>query len=132
MAQSALQRDVGSADGIILVGELLAELGRLPELRELLEPRLSKAPNDQALLLQLAEVAARLGEHRDAVRYYERARIGGADDTPELLNSLAAEYLADGESDRARELIEQSLTLLPDQPRMQGMLQRLQPGQKNR
>ena len=132
MAQSALQRDAGSADGIILVGELLAELGRLPELRELLEPRLSKAPNDQALLLQLAEVAARLGEHRDAVRYYERARIGGADDTPELLNSLAAEYLADGESDRARELIEQSLTLLPDQPRMQGMLQRLQAGQKNR
>ena len=127
MAEGALQRDSASRDALQLVGDLLTELDRLPELRELLEPRLAAAPNDTPLLLQLAEVSASLGAHRDAVRYYERARIGGADDTPELLNSLAAEYLADGHPDRAAELIERSLELLPDQSRMHDMLRRLRP-----
>ena len=125
IAQDALRRESSSASALALVAELLTELRRLSELRALLEPRLVQAPNDATLLLQLAEVAALLAEHRDAVRYYERARIGGADETPELLNALAAEYLADGNAARARELIEQSLGLRPEQPRMRAMLERL-------
>lgn len=120
---AALVREPDSSEAVGLQLDLLREAGRLQELEQLLAPHLAAAPNDPELLLQAAEASAALGKHFDAIRYYERARIGGAAETPELLNALAAEYWAEGNADKARALLEQSLQLNPEQPQIRLLLE---------
>lgn len=119
---AALEREPEVDEALQLLLTLLRDGGRLSEIDALLTPRLARAPNDPALLLQAADNKAALGEHADAIRYYERARIGGAEETTELLNALASEYWAEGNAARARELLESSLQLNPDQPQVQRLL----------
>lgn len=121
----ALQRAPDLEGGLELQVEMLIEAGRFEQVDELLAPRLVERPNDTDLLLQLADVNARLGKHYDAIRYYERARLVGGVETPELLGDLASEYWAEGDVDKARELLEQSLELDPDQPQMRRLLERI-------
>jgi GWxTD domain-containing protein len=106
-----------------LQADLLIETQRHDELLALLKPRLSEDPNNVPLLLRLAEASALFAEHYDAIRYYERARLVGKHDTPEILNPLAAEYFAEENMEKARELLELSLELSPDQPEIQRMLE---------
>lgn len=121
----ALRRAPELQEALDLQVELLTDAARFQELEALLAPRLVERPNDARLLLILAEVKARQGEHYDAIRYYERARLGGAEETPDLLNALASEYYAEGQLQRTRELIERSLELDPDQPQMRRLLDEL-------
>ena len=119
----ALRREPDLESALELQVELLKDSGRYSELNELLTPRTANDPNNSELLILLGEVNAQLAEHYDAIRFYERARIAGAEETPELLNALASEYYADGRVDRTRELLQQSLEIDPDQPQMQRLLE---------
>lgn len=123
--EDVLRREPDLEEALKLQIELLTDAGRLEQLQALIEPRLVERPNDPQLLLTLAETKARLGQHYDAIRYYERARLGGAEETPELLDALASEYYAEGQLDETRRLLERSLELDPDQPQMRRLLERL-------
>ncbi|MFQ5744802.1 MAG: GWxTD domain-containing protein, partial [Acidobacteriota bacterium] len=120
--QATLARVPDFKEGLDLLTELLMEAGRNEEVNKLLTPKLVKAPNDQKLLTTLAAVSVNLGHHYDAIRYYERARLATGQDTPELLNPLASEYYADGQVEKARQLLERSLQLLPNQPEVKRLL----------
>lgn len=123
--EDVLRREPGLQPALELQIELLNDAGRFVELEQLLEPRLVERPNDEALLRVMADVQARLGNHYDAIRFYERARLAGAAETTELLNALASEYYAEQQLDRTRELLERSLTLDPDQPAIRRLLDEL-------
>ena len=126
VVRGVLSREPDDASALDLLVGLLSQEGRLEDVRELLEPRLARDSRDVDMLLRMAELSADLGEHYDGIRYFERARIAGAPDSPDLLNALAAEYLADGQADKARELISRSLELDPTQPRMRALLESME------
>lgn len=125
LAREVLDRDPGSEEALQLTVGVLLDLGRPEEALELLAPRVAEQPDRTDLLVAAAEAAASAGNHWDAIRYYERARRNGAQDTPELLNALAGEYLADGDVERARALLERSLALDADQDAVRAMLVRI-------
>ena len=120
--QSALERDPEFEIGIDLQTELLMEAARYEEVNELLVPQSIANPHDPQLLRSLAEVNANLARHYDAIRYYERARRAMDEDTTELLNPLAAAYFADGQAVKARDVLQLSLELDPEQPEIQRLL----------
>ncbi|MFQ5742583.1 MAG: GWxTD domain-containing protein [Acidobacteriota bacterium] len=123
--RKVLTQEPGLQEALKLQTELLMEAGHYQELDGLLAPRLVDHPNDPDLLLTLAETNANLGNHYDAIRYYERARLAGLPDDPELLNTLAAEYFADGKVEKALQLLEQSLKMRPEQPAIRKLLERV-------
>ena len=127
----ALQREPDLQPAVELQIELLQDAGRYGELNALLRPRVAEDPNNSELLILLGEVNALLAEHYDAIRFYERARIAGADETTVLLNALAAEYFADGRVDRTRDLVLRSLEIEPDQPQMQRLLDAVMPSEEH-
>jgi GWxTD domain-containing protein len=106
-----------------LQADLLIEANRQHDLVELLTPRLAEDPNNVNLLLRLAEASAYLAEHYDAIRYYERARMVAKQDSPDVLNPLAGEYLAQENAGKARELLELSLEIDPAQPEIRRLLE---------
>ncbi len=119
--ESVLERQPDFVDALDLQVELLTDAGRFEEISSLLSPMVMRSPNDPKLLATLADANARLGEHFEAIRYYERARLGDADNT-EILNLLAAEYFAEGRLEKAQELLRQSLGLEPNQPDIKRIL----------
>lgn len=120
-----LERAPEFREAFALQTELLMEAGRHREVVDVLTPLAVQNPNDADLLLWLAEASANLNEHYDAIRYYERARRARGEDTPDLLNPLAAEYFADGQADKAGELLELSLELDPEQPEVERLLEQV-------
>lgn len=118
----ALSGDPGNVEAVRLNIELFMEARRYEELDSMLKPMLAEDPGNIELLLRLAEANAHLARHYDAIRYYERARLAAGRDTPELLNPLAAEYYAEGNLAKTRELLERSLEMDPDQPEIQRLL----------
>lgn len=119
---SALSREPDFKTGLDLQTELLMEAGRYEEVDRLLVPRQIEDPNDEDLLIALARANAGLGRHYNAIRYYERARLVGGEETPDFLNALAAEYYADRQVAKAHELLERSSELQPDQPEVRRLL----------
>ena len=122
---AVLARDPGNRAAAQLQVELLSDAGRLDDLAELLGARVIDQPSDIDALLALAEVEVRRANGYDAIRFYERARLGGAPDAPSLLNGLASAYLAEGNDGRARELLEHSLRLDAQQPAIAALLRRI-------
>ena len=104
---------------------LLEETGRYDRLIEVLLPASAQNPRDTDLLLRLARSYALTAQHYDAIRFYERARMVMGEDTSNVLNELAASYQADGNIDKARELLERSLEIDAEQPEARSMLERL-------
>ena len=121
-----LARAPDFAEALALQLELLIGAGHYEEVDRLLAPRLIEDPNNLELLVTLAEVNAGLGNHYDAIRYFERARIRSREETPDLLNKLAAEYFADDQVEKARALFERSLQLQPEQPEIRRLLEKMQ------
>lgn len=122
---TARKREPDDPEVQALTLELLKSSGRHRELIEVLTPLAARDPRDPELMLALARAHAELGEHYDAIRFYERARAGSGTDTVEILNALAAEYDAEGRPDKARELLQRSLEIDDDQPEIRQMLARL-------
>ena len=120
-----LSRDAGNEGAFSLQVELLTDAGRHADLAELIAPRLVAEPNDAQLLLQMGSLQAQLGQHYDAIRYYERALLAGSAETTELLNALASEYYAEGDAERTRALLGRSLELNAEQPQILRLLEEL-------
>jgi GWxTD domain-containing protein len=120
--QKAMSSIPDDPDAFELMADLLFEAQRHHDLVEMLAPRLAEDPDNVELLLRLAESSALLAEHYDAIRYYERARLATKQDTPAILNPLAAEYFAEGNMEKASELLERSLAMRAQQPEIQRML----------
>lgn len=123
--RTVLARDPDHRIAVQLQIELLSDAGHLDDLATLLGAHVIDEPDDIDALLALAEVEARRSNSYDAIRFYERARLGGAPDTPQLLNRLASVYLAEGNEGQARELLELSLRLNAKQPTIAALLRRL-------
>ena len=134
LAEDATANVPDSYEAQHLYFALLSDLGRQTELEELLKRRLVDTPHDIELLLQLAEAMARQGKHYDSIRFYERAVLERSESV-DLLNALAAEYLADEGGDvdrreRAIELLSRSLTLDPEQLGVRTTLERARKTQR--
>lgn len=117
----ALRREPDFQEGLDLQTELLMDAGRYEDVIRLLTPELVRDPGNDTLLVTVAQANANAGNHYDAIRYYERARMIRGD-APELLNPLAAEYFADQQLDKARELLELSLEIDSEQVEMRRLL----------
>jgi tetratricopeptide (TPR) repeat protein len=104
---------------------LLMEAGRYTQVAELLRPRLIQQPNDVGLLQTMAEVSSQMGRDTDAIMYYERIRLVEADERTTILNPLASAYFGDGRNDKAREMLELSLQLEPNQPEIRRLLEQI-------
>jgi GWxTD domain-containing protein len=104
---------------------LMMEAGRYAEVAELLRPRLIQRPNDVGLLQTMAEVSSQMGRNADAIMYYERIRLVEADERTTILNPLASSYFGDGRNDKAREMLELSLQLEPNQPEIRRLLEQI-------
>ena len=80
-------------------------------------------PNETEILMALAAVNSRMGNNREAIRWYERVRLATRpEDRIEVLNPLASAYFGDGNNEKAREMLEKSLTVDPDQPEIRRLL----------
>ena len=105
--------------------DLLMDAGRFAEVRDLLGPLLAEDPSDVTMLKVIALANTNLGNHWDAIRYYERVRIVKAEESTDILNPLASAYYADGRIGKAREILELSLQVNPKQPQIQQLLDEL-------
>ena len=135
LVNDALLREPNLYEALQLQIELLRDGGHHAALEALLIERLVNAPHDLDLLLLLAEATARQGKHYDAIRFYERAVLERSDSV-DVLNSLAAEYLAQSEGSeranlqRAIEILTRSLELDNNQVGVRTTLERAQTAQQ--
>ncbi len=105
--------------------ELLMEAGRFAEVREVLGRVLVEDPNNVAMLEVIGLASASMGDHWDAIRYYERVRIIAEEESTDVLNPLASAYYADDRMDKAREMLQLSLQINPSQPQIRRLLDEL-------
>ena len=94
---------------------------------EFVGPFVARNPRAIEGMAMLAKAHASLGQHYDAIRYYERARIAMGEDTVDVLNPLATQYAAEGNVAKAREILARSLEIDADQPEIQRMLDQITP-----
>ena len=113
---------VAAKEIVDLQMQLLAEAGRWDEVLQLLRPMAVENPNDIELLTALATAHANMGSYFDAIRYFERARFVADEETTAVLNPLASSYFADGQVDKAREILEISLQIDAEQPEIRRLL----------
>jgi GWxTD domain-containing protein len=125
LLRDARERDPNNGQVMQAYVETLDAAGEYEELIEFVSPVVARNPRATDGMLMLAKAHASLGEHYDAIRYYERARIALGEDTTEILNSLASEYAADGNVAKAREILARSLELDEEQPEIRRMLDQL-------
>ncbi len=125
IVREALGRDPENDRLRALHIQLLEAAGYWKELVEVLTPVVVDNPRDIDRMVQLARAHAEAGEHYDAIRYYERSRIARGEDSPEILNVLASEYIAEGKADKAKQILELSLKIDADQPDVRAMLERI-------
>ena len=103
--------------------DLLMEAERYEDLEALLMPLQREHPNETEILMALAAVNSRMGNNRQAIRWYERVRLATRpEERIEVLNPLASAYFGDGNNEKAREMLEKSLTVDPDQPEIRRLL----------
>jgi hypothetical protein len=57
--------------------------------------------------------------------YYERIRLVETDERTTILNPLASLYFGDGRNDKAREMLELSLQIEPNQPEIRRLLEQI-------
>jgi predicted Zn-dependent protease len=107
---------------IALQIELMMEAQRYDEVEQLLRPLQIEHPNDTDILMALAAVSSQRGKNYEAIRYYERVRLVTREESIAVLNPLAAAYFGDGNLAKARQMLELSLQVDPDQPEVQRLL----------
>jgi Flp pilus assembly protein TadD len=74
----------------------------------------------------LATAEAQAGHLARALEHYEKARAM-SQDSPDLLNAMAFTCLQAGQRERARELLERSLEMAPEQPSARALLAQVGP-----
>ncbi len=118
---SAVER-VDDDEVLALQIDLLMEAQRYAEVEALLLPMQIEKPNDTKILIALAAVNGQMGRDHEAIRFYERVRLATTEEDTSVLNPLASAYFGEGRLDKARELLELSLEVDPDQPEIRRLL----------
>ena len=124
LLEEALTR-VNDKELVELQIDLLMDAGKFDEVRDFLGPLLVNDPSNVTMLRVIALANANLGNHWDSIRYYERVRIVEEKESTDILNPLASAYYADGRIDKAREILQLSLKVNPEQPQIQKLLEEL-------
>ena len=124
LLEEALTR-VNDKELVELQIDLLMDAGKFDEVRDFLGPLLVDDPSNVTMLRVIALANANLGNHWDSIRYYERVRIVEEKESTDILNPLASAYYADGRIDKAREILQLSLKVNPEQPQIQKLLEEL-------
>jgi GWxTD domain-containing protein len=109
-----------------LAGLLLDE-GEVDEVFSMLEPLVRNAPERFEVLAILGQAHFQKKQYPEAIAAIEKA-ISLKRPDPRLLNVLAQAYLETGNDDRAREMLERSLSLNPDQVPVKELLEKLKRG----
>ncbi|MDH5715400.1 MAG: GWxTD domain-containing protein [Candidatus Aminicenantes bacterium] len=110
--------------GRLQLADILLNKSDFQEVVRILEPVVISDPDNYDALLRMGISSSGMKEYRDAIRYYERARMLKPP-TPELLNSLGAAYYDSGNLEKAKEVFAESLKLKPDQPYIKQLLEKL-------
>ncbi len=124
LLEEALTR-VNDKELVALQIDLLMDAGRFSEVQDLLGSLLVEDPTNVAMLKAIALANTNLGNHWDSIRYYERVRIVEEEESTDILNPLASAYYADGRIDKAREILQLSLKVNPEQPQIKQLLEEL-------
>jgi len=125
LLRDARSRDPENGEVIQAYVETLDDAGAYAELIEYVAPVVARNPRATEGMVMLGKAHANLGQHYDAIRYYERARIALGEHPVYILNPLASEYAADGNVVKAREILGRSLQLDEAQPEIRRMLEQL-------
>lgn len=121
----ALERTPEHADVLLNLGALYGRTGRLEQARSTFQALVKKWPEDGEAWYNLALTEVRMNLPGPAVEHLENARAAG-EERPPVLNLLARLLTRQGERDRARQLLEQSLAAEPGQAAVRQALQALQ------
>ena len=93
---------------------LLLHTERYEEAYELIKAALNKEPEDPAILDSMGWALFKLGRYKEAVTYLEKAHAMFAD--PEVSSHLIQTYWANGQKDKALELLDKSKSTNPENP----------------
>jgi GWxTD domain-containing protein len=103
--------------GVSLLAKIYYQQRQYDKVVVLLEPQLIKHPREYEFLWYMGHSLCALKRFDDAIKYLERARMEKADDL-DVLNQLARIYYLQGKNSKALELVNKSLSLKPDQPKI--------------
>jgi GWxTD domain-containing protein len=109
------------------LADLLLSSGQIDDVVSVLEPLVRTAPERFEVLAILGQAYFRKKQYTESIATLEKAITLKRPD-PRLLNVLAQAYREIGNDARARELLEQSLSLNPDQSPVKELLEKLKAG----
>lgn len=130
-ARAELQRALGENPRLGPAREqlagLLLESGASDEALSMLEPLVRNAPERFEVLAILGQAHFQKKQYPEAIAAIEKA-ISLKRPDPRLLNVLAQAYHETGNDARAKEMLERSLSLNPDQVPVKELLEKLKAG----
>jgi len=107
------------------IGSLYGRIGRLHEAVTILSRALRIDPSNVECRVNLGAALGKLGRGSEALKVLKEGRSGETSTQPELLNALAVAYAQNGEARRAGDILRESLSISPDQPKIRAMLREL-------
>jgi len=122
--ESILKERPDFVAGVSLLAKIYYQQGQFNKVVTLLEPQLVTHPREYEFLWHMGHSLCALKRFDDAIKYLERARIEKPDDL-DVLNQLARIYYLQSKSSRALELVNKSLSLKPDQPKIISLKKRI-------
>ena len=122
--REVLETDPENLEAALLLSESLLMSGKFDEAYEAARLVERVEPNRRQLVLLLARASVGRGNSSKAIGYFERLLFLNPNDV-EALNEVADIYLQTGQKDKARERLAKSLEVKPDQPKIQGKLDRV-------
>ena len=124
MSRRSLAEDPSATAPRVFLARVALDEGKPEEAIALLEPAVRTEDNDVDLLLTLGDAYVRVADYANASARLEAA-VTLRRPTPALLNALAACFHELGNLEKARQYLEQSLTLDPQQEKVQLLLERM-------
>lgn len=124
LCQKALEEDPNLMAPRIVLGRLFLDEKQPVEAIKLLEPAHAQSKENIEILLTLGDAHFQSGNYPRATDLFEAALLLRGP-TPALLNALAVSYAQMGDSDKARQYLERSLELDPEQEEAKTLLEKL-------
>jgi tetratricopeptide (TPR) repeat protein len=124
LCQKALEENPNLMSPRIVLGRLHLDEKQPVEAIKLLEPAHAQSKENVEVLLTLGDAHVQAGNYQRAADLFEAALVLRRP-TPALLNALAVSYAQMGDSEKARQYLERSLELEPEQEEAKTLLEKL-------